>query len=68
MIDTHVFWKNRNKATKAVAGAVFNFGSRVLAGVLAGVITSHVMAPETDEAGIKPVPAVAAAVIGATVN
>ncbi len=68
MIDTHVFWKNRNKATKAVTGAVFNFTSRVLAGVLAGVITSNVMTPECNEAGIKPIPPVAAAVIGATVN
>lgn len=36
-----IFWKNNEKARKAIAGAVYNLTSRVIAGVIAGVIMSQ---------------------------
>jgi len=40
-----LFFKNREKFFKGVAGAIFNFSSRVTAGVLAGWITTQFVAP-----------------------
>lgn len=54
-----VFFKNREKFIKGAAGAIFNLTSRVLAGVIAGLIISYVTTTN------PPNPAVPAATVGA---
>ena len=54
-----VFFKNREKFIKSVFGAMFNLTSRVLAGVIAGLIISYVTTAN------PPNPAVPAATVGA---
>ena len=61
--DTKIFWKNRRKATRGITGSLFNFSSRVLSGVLAGIITSYIISsPATDTKQIEPPSA--AAIVG----
>ncbi len=60
-----VFYKSQAKARKAIAGAVYNLASRVVAGVIAGCIVMNIQAnlPPTDAQGIAPAAAAATAVI-----
>ncbi len=60
-----VFYKSQAKARKAVAGAVYNLASRVVAGVIAGCIVMNIQGnlPPTDTQGIAPAAAAATAVI-----
>ncbi|QIN96705.1 hypothetical protein [Synechococcus phage S-N03] len=61
-----IFWKNNEKARKAIVGAAYNFVSRVAAGVAAGYIMVQL------NPGVPPqqqvTPQQGAAAVGAVIN
>lgn len=61
-----IFWKNSAKARKEILGAVYNFVSRVAAGVAAGYIMAQL------NPGVSPqqqvTPQQGAAAVGAVIN
>ena len=61
-----VFWKTPQKARKAILGALYNMGSRIISGVIAGVImTQFINAPTQDRTNV---PSTGAAIGGAVIN
>lgn len=61
-----IFWKNHLKARKAILGAVYNFTSRVAAGVVAGFIMSQLNPAVAPQQQVTPQQGAAA--VGAIVN
>jgi len=61
-----IFWKNNLKARKAIAGAVYNFTSRVIAGVAAGLIMSQLNPTVLQQNQVTPQQGAAA--VGAVIN
>jgi len=61
-----IFWKNNLKARKAIAGAVYNFTSRVIAGVAAGLIMTQLNLDSPPQQQVTPEQAAAA--VGAVIN